>query len=264
MERNVNFAYIGGLFLLGIAAMIGFIIWMGGGSLNENKYTAYVVYSSEGISGVGVGTTVRYKGILVGRVTRVAFKDHSANSIQINLLIDSNLKLLNGACVSAESQGLAGANFLNIAQGNGAALVEGSELCYQKGFMGKLFENIDQSGGDVKEILADIRAIFANENNQGIQEMIKALKVILQNLEDTRKNIDALSITANKTLKNFNLSLQRGDYNVRQIIAPTIIGVENSLNEMNRFFYKANLLLERLEKSPYEAIFGQRKQGEER
>lgn len=264
MERNVNFAYIGGLFLLGIIVMIGFIIWMGRGSLSKDQYTPYVVYSSEGISGIGVGTMIRYKGILVGRVTRIAFKDQHTNSIRIDLLIDSDIKLLQGACVSAESQGLAGANFLDITQGEGDILVKGSELCYQKGFMGKLFDNIDQSGGDVKEILADIKAIFTNENNKNIQEMIVALKVILQNLEETRKNINLLSITTNKMLENFNLSLQRGDYNVRQIITPAMIGVENSLNEVNRFFNKANLLLERLEKSPYEAIFGQREQGEKK
>lgn len=110
----------------------------------------------------------------------------------------------------------------------------------------------------MREVIAEIKHFFTEENGQHIQEMILALKVIMQNIEKTRQNIDKLAITTNKTLTNINFTLERGDYNVRQIIAPTMIGIESSLGEMNRFFSKANLLLDRLEKSPYEAIFGQR------
>lgn len=117
--------------------------------------------------------------------------------------------------------------------------------------------------GAMLEIISEIRSLFADESGKNIQEVIVALRVILQNLEQTRQSIEALSTTANQTIANVNASLQRGDYNIRQIIAPAVLGVENSLNEMNRFFSKANFLLDRLEKSPYEAIFGQREKGKQ-
>lgn len=261
MERNVNFVYIGGLFLAVLVVMVIFMIWMGGSNLDQSKYSRYSVYSDEGISGLSEGVAIRYKGILVGRVAKIAFEDADANLVKIDLLIDSNLKLLENTCVSAENQGLTGGIFLDIAQGSGKTLRSGDELCYQKGFMGKLLDNIEQSGGDAREIIAEIRSMFGDENGKNLQEMIVALKVILQNLEQTRQSIETLSKTANQAVANINLGLQRGDYNIRQIIAPAVLGVENSLNEMNRFFSKANLLLDRLEKSPYDAIFGQREKG---
>lgn len=260
MERNINFTYIGALFLLIVIAMIGFIVWMSGGDLKHEKYTSYVVYTHEGISGIGVGASIRYKGILVGKIEHIGFKKNDTDSIQLNLLIDSSIPLLQGSCVSIESQGLAGNNFLNIVQGEGEVLHNGSELCYQKGFMGKLFENLDQSGGDAREIISEIKQFFKEENGKNIEEMIVAMKVILQNLDETRKHIDTLSVTANQTFAMINKGIQKGDYNIRQMMWPTMLGVENSLSEINRFFNKANLLLEKLEKSPYEAIFGQREQ----
>lgn len=261
MEKNVNFTYIGGLFLFVVIAMVGFILWMSGENLDKTKYQSYVAYSHEGLSGVSEGTGVRYKGILIGKVESIGFKKGDMNLIEIKMLIDSSLKLYQNACVSVESQGLAGGNFLSLEQGSGEALQNGAELCYQKGFMGKLLENIDKSGGDAREIIAEIKSMFADENGKNIQEIILSLKVLLHNLEETRKNINTLSITANQAVSSINASLQRGDYDIRSIIAPTMLGVENSLSEMNRFFSKANLLLDRLEKSPYEAIFGQRQQG---
>ncbi|WP_027326958.1 MlaD family protein [Helicobacter pametensis] len=261
MERNVNFTYIGGLFVLLVIAMVGFVIWMGGGSLDQSKFRPYVLYSHEGLSGVGVGTSVRYKGIVVGKVQALGFKKGDTNLIQLDVLIDSQIPIYQNACLSIETQGLAGGSFLNLIQGSGERLNSGSELCYQKGFMGKLLDNIDKSGGDTREIIAQVKEMFNEQNGQNIQEIIVALKVILQNLEETRQNIDKLSIAANKTIDHINVSLERGDYNIRSIVAPAMLGIENSLGEMNRFFSKANLLLNRLEKSPYEAIFGEREKG---
>lgn len=261
MEKNVNFVYIGGLFLAFVVAMIGFVIWMGGENLDHSQYRSYVVYSDEGMSGVGIGTLVRYKGISVGKVKEIGFKKGDTNQIRLDVAIDSNIKIFQNACLSIESQGIAGGSFLKLTQGSGEEIPNGSELCYQKGFMGKLLENIEQSGGDAREIIAEIKELFTEENGKNIQEIVLALKVVLQNLEETRQNIDKVALSLNKALTNVNFTLERGDYNVRQIIAPTLLGVENSLNEMNRFFSKANLLLDRLEKSPYEAIFGQREQG---
>lgn len=261
MERKVNFAYIGSLFLAVLVIMVVFMIWIGGRNLDQSKYKSYVVYSDEGIPGSGEGARVLYKGILVGKVDKVSFQDANSSIVRIDLLVDSNIKLLQNACVSVENQGLTGGVFVNIIQGKGKDLDSGDELCYQKGFMQRLFDNIDQSGEDAREIVSEIRTMFNHENEKNVQEILVALRVILQNLEQTRQSIEKFSKTADRTVANIDTSLQRGDYNIRQIIAPTMLSMENSLNEMNRFFSKANLLLDRLERSPYEAIFGQREKG---
>ena len=160
MERNVNFIWIGGIFVSIVVAMIAFIFWVGGGSLDEKKYQEYIIYSPESISGISVGSAVRYKGILVGKVKDVGFKKGDMEKIEIKVNILSDVKLKKGACVMPESQGLAGSTFLEVIQGNGEILKDKDELCYQKGFMGKLFENIQSSGGDVKEIISGIKEML--------------------------------------------------------------------------------------------------------
>lgn len=264
MERNVNFVYIGGLFLALIVLMVGFVMWLGGGNLNKDQYYSYIVYSRDGISGVGVGTTVRYKGLLVGRVASIGFKKGDMNFIELKLNIDSNIILKKNACVSTASQGLAGSTFLDLIQGNGDEILHnGAELCYQKGFIGKLFDDVEQSSGEVKEIIAELRKMFNDTNGRNIQELIEAVKIITQNLEETRKNIDELSVLVKDTVRQVNTNIKRGDYNIRSIISPTLVGMENSLLQINHFFSKANLLLDRLEKSPYDTLFGQRVQRQE-
>lgn len=263
MERNVNFVVIGGIFLAIVVAMIAFIFWIGGGSLNEEKYQEYVVYSPESITGISIGSAVRYKGILVGKVKSIGFKKDDIEQIQIQIKVLSEVKLKQGACVMPESQGLAGATFLELIQGKGEVLGNQSTLCYQKGFMGQLFENIQTSGGDVKEIISGIKEVLDDQSSHNIKEIILSLKEVANNLEQTRKNIDALSISTKIAIDEINLGLKRGDYNVRAIISPAMIGLESTIGEINRFFSKANFLLDRLEKSPYDTIFGQRKQKQE-
>lgn len=260
MERNVNFVWIGGIFIAIVVTMIAFIFWVGGGSLDEKKYQEYIVYSPESISGISVGSAVRYKGILVGKVKNLGFKKGDIEKIEIKINVLSDIKLRSGSCVMPESQGLAGSTFLEIIQGNGEVLKGGAELCYQKGFMGKLFENIQSSGGDVKDILAGIKTMLDEQNSTNIREIIISLKEVAKNLEQTRKNIDELSVSAKVAIDEINKGVKRGDYNIRAIISPAMLGLESTIGEINRFFSKANFLLDRLEKSPYDTLFGQRKQ----
>lgn len=263
MERNVNFIWIGGIFVSIVVAMISFIFWVGGGSLDEKKYQEYIIYSPESISGISVGSAVRYKGILVGKVKDVGFKKGDMEKIEIKVNILSDVKLKKGACVMPESQGLAGSTFLEVIQGNGEILKDKDELCYQKGFMGKLFENIQSSGGDVKEIISGIKEMLDEQNSSNIREIIISLKEVAKNLEKTRKNIDELSVSAKIAIDGINKGVERGDYNIRAIVSPAMLGLESTIGEINRFFSKANFLLDRLEKSPYDTLFGQRKQKQE-
>lgn len=265
MERNINFVLIGSLFLSIVVAMVVFVFWIGGGNLNQEKFHQYFAYSSEGISGISVGTIVRYKGIAVGQVKKIDFKKNNMDLIQIDFEIKSEITLKEGACITPETQGLAGSTFLSITQGEGEkVLSSGGEFCFKKDFVGRLMNQIEEGGGDVREILANIKTILNDENAKNIQELIASLKVISKNLEQTQKYIDKLAISTQGTIEQINADIKRGDYNIRAILSPAILGLESTMGEVNRFFSKANFLLDRIEKSPYDTIFGQREQKKEK
>ncbi|ANV98164.1 hypothetical protein BBW65_04830 [Helicobacter enhydrae] len=263
MERNVNFVYIGGLFLAIVILMIGFILWIGGTSFDDDEYDKYVLYSSKAISGVGVNTPIRYNGIPIGKVYSVDFKPDDMSKIELRFRIDKGIKIRSGACLSTDTQGLAGSTFLTLIQGNGEVVPSGSVLCFRQGLMGRIFENVEQSSEDVKEMLAGFKSMLDEESGRDIKELLAAVKQITLNLETTRKNIDDLSIVMMRAIEHFDSNLKRGDYNVRAILAPLILKAEGSLSEVDRFFGKANSLLERLERNPYETFFGQRESKQE-
>lgn len=264
MERNINFVLIGALFLSIVIAMVVFVFWIGGGNLDQEKYHHYVTYSPEGVSGIGIGTSVRYKGISVGKVKSIGFKKGDMDFIQIDIEVKSEITLKEGACITPETQGLAGSTFLSLSQGEGKALSEGGELCYKKDFVGRLMNHIEEGGGDMREIIANIKTILNDENAKNLQELIASLKVISKNLEQTQKYIDKLAISTQNTIEEVNVNIKRGDYNIRAILSPAILGFESTMGEVNRFFSKANFLLDRIEKSPYDTIFGQREQKKEK
>lgn len=264
MERNINFVYIGALFLSIVIAMVMFIFWIGGGNLNQKKYSQYIAYSPEGITGISMGTAVRYKGINVGKVKNIDFKKDNMDLIQIDLEIKSDIILKEGACITPETQGLAGNTFLSITQGEGKTLEQNGVLCFKKDFVGRLMNQIEEGGGDVREILGNIKTILNDENAKNLQELIASLKVISKKLEQTQKYIDKLALSTQGTIEQINADLKRGDYNLRAILSPAILGLEGTMSEVNRFFSKANFLLDRIEKSPYDTIFGQREQKKEK
>lgn len=247
MELNVRYVWIGFLFFLTLIFMIIFILWLNRFELDSSKYHIYYAFSKDEINGVGVNTPIKYKGISVGRVLEVDFKDIKQGIIQVKMLLDSSLDIRQGATIVVSSQGLAGANYLNLIQGSGKLLESSSEriLEIDKSSLEKILSGAGKLSDDVNEILKNT-ILFVNEKNA--QELSLMLKEIRASLE----HLSSISALLDKNLK-------KGEYNLREMLFPTLLQIQSSLQDMSKFFNKASHLVEKIDKEPYESIFGKSK-----
>ncbi len=72
MEEKVNFAIVG-VFVLGLgAALIAGVLWLSSGGAYRKAYDTYQTYMDESVSGLSRDAPVRYRGVEVGRVRRMA------------------------------------------------------------------------------------------------------------------------------------------------------------------------------------------------
>lgn len=252
MERNVRYVWIGVLFFIALGLMIAFVMWLNRFEVDSARYTQYYAYSSDEIGGIGANTPVRYKGISVGRVKSVAFRDIKEGTIQIEMLIDSQLLVRENARVVISSQGLAGANYLSLIQGEGKALEKNNEdrmvIELDKGSLDKI---MSKAG----ELSDDMAALLKNLNNTLSDENLKEIAILLKSLEQSAHNLNNLSIEVNKNMQN-------GEYNMREILTPTLFELQKSLQDMSRFFNNASIFLDKMDKNPYDSLFGKRKNTE--
>ncbi|NBX58787.1 MAG: MCE family protein, partial [Gammaproteobacteria bacterium] len=82
MEREANYAAVGGFVLMVVAMAIAFIYWYSD-ARDAKSYERYEIYFEGSVSGLTVGSTVRYLGVDVGRVVALNIDPRSAERVQV-------------------------------------------------------------------------------------------------------------------------------------------------------------------------------------
>ena len=85
--ENKSHALAAGSFVLALAVMLaGLVMWL---ARDQRDYELYELSTADAISGLQEQATVRYKGVAVGKVTRIAFDDLNKGHVLIRIAVDS-------------------------------------------------------------------------------------------------------------------------------------------------------------------------------
>ncbi len=83
--ENKSHALAAGLFVLVVAAMLaGLAIWL---TRDNANYEQYELSTKDGVSGLQPQATVRYKGVAVGKVTRIGFDPQVNGNVLIRIAV---------------------------------------------------------------------------------------------------------------------------------------------------------------------------------
>ncbi|WP_295700314.1 MlaD family protein [Helicobacter japonicus] len=252
MERNVQYVWIGAMFFIVLIFMIAFIMWLNRFEIDSTKYKQYYAYSSSEVEGIGTNTPIRYKGISIGRVKDVSFKNIKEGTIQIQMLIDAHLNVRENAKVVISSQGLAGANYLSLIQGDGGELRENAEgrkvIELDKGGFEKIINKASELSDDMSVLLKNVNSTLNEQNIAEVNAILKEMRLTMEHLQRISAQIDTQT--------------KNGEYNVREILTPTILQLQATLQDMSKFFREASMFLDKVDKNPYDSLFGKQEHKE--
>ena len=83
--ENKSHALAAGIFVLVVAAMLaGLAVWL---TRDNANYEQYELSTRDGVSGLQPQAAVRYKGVAVGKVTRIGFDPQVNGNVLILSLI---------------------------------------------------------------------------------------------------------------------------------------------------------------------------------
>ncbi|PAF52256.1 MlaD family protein [Helicobacter sp. 13S00477-4] len=262
MERNVNYTLIGSIFFVVVVCMVVFILWIGRMGIDEDKYRTYYVYTDKEVSGIGVNTPVKYKGINIGSVTQIGFDKNHLGMVKIKLSLNSSIPIHKGSAVILDSQGLAGLSYLSLNQGDNPEFIKDKDdrvLDFRQNFMGRIASQADEVSKELLDILKNIKQLTNAQNIKNISHIINSLDVLTADLAQTKDNINALSKNSNMLLINLNRKIEDGEYDFKKMLNPVISELEVSLKNIDRFFQKGSNLLDKFDSDPYNTLFGERK-----
>ena len=121
MEEKVNFAVVG-VFVLALgAAFVAGVLWLSSGGAYRRTYETYQTYMRESVSGLSRDAPVRYRGVEVGRVRRMALAPAHIEQVQLTLDIERGTPVRQDTMAVLRVQGLTGIAYVELTGGSNDA-----------------------------------------------------------------------------------------------------------------------------------------------
>ncbi len=214
METRASYLLVGGFVLIVIVAMFGFVVWIAKGQI-DTKSAFYQTFFKTTVTGLQVGSVVRYRGILVGEVTKIRVSSKSAQEIEVTFEVKPDTPINRFSTAVLETQGITGVAFIQIKHDAGAfkawrAVVPNESVKpgapvvdVARGAKYPTLES-DSSGfekilSDLPKMLASIRELadaakqlFDRENLDSIKTTLTSLATLSKGISKSGKKIDRL------------------------------------------------------------------------
>jgi phospholipid/cholesterol/gamma-HCH transport system substrate-binding protein len=118
MEEKVNFAVVGVFVLVFSAAFIAIVLWLSSSKPYGTSYDIYQIYMRESVAGLNVNAPVRYRGVDVGQVRKIALAPGNVEQVQVTLAIESGTPVKVDTVAILSTYGLTGIAFVELTGGS--------------------------------------------------------------------------------------------------------------------------------------------------
>jgi phospholipid/cholesterol/gamma-HCH transport system substrate-binding protein len=114
MEEKVNYTLVGVFVLVLGAGLIGGVLWLSSGKSYNTRYDIYQTYTTESVAGLNLNAPVRYLGVNVGRVNKIALAPDNVEEVQLTLAIARGTPVKVDTLAALKTQGLTGLAFVEL------------------------------------------------------------------------------------------------------------------------------------------------------
>jgi len=158
MAKRLNNALVG-LFVITLGlTWLGISLWLALGDYSV-QYTTYLVYMDESVSGLYRDAPVKYRGVEVGKVSRIKLNPEVPDQVQLTLSVVTGTPIRVDTVAELAVQGLTGIAFVDLKGGSlDAPLLEAGEGQQYPVIQSSpsFFTRLDMSG---TELIANLNAI---------------------------------------------------------------------------------------------------------
>lgn len=118
MGERTSYVLIGVFVLTAVAVTVGSIMWIAGGRATEARVD-YTVEFARDVSGLSIGSPVRYLGVDVGEVTAMSLITDRGTRVAVDISIAASTPIHEGTYASLAYQGITGVAYLSLAADSG-------------------------------------------------------------------------------------------------------------------------------------------------
>lgn len=189
MNAKTNYTLVGAFVLVSAALIIFFIFWMLHPS-NEQQLQSYRIDFTESVSGLNVGSPVKYRGVTVGKVTSIRISPKHIEKIEVFIDVLKSTPIKVDTVAKLKSQGITGLSYVDLSQGSEAAALLRPKKKYEIPVIPSepsFFVTLERSFGSVSEnmpeLLLRLRTLLGDENQQEVTRFLHHLANVTEHLD---------------------------------------------------------------------------------
>jgi phospholipid/cholesterol/gamma-HCH transport system substrate-binding protein len=199
MDTKVNYVVVGGFVAVLGAAILVVVLWLGKSDY-RGAYDRYYVYMRESVAGLSVDSTVKYRGVDVGRVKGIALRPDNPEEVQLTMDVARGTPIKTDTIAVLQTQGLTGLATINLMGGSRDAppleALEGQEypvITAGPSLFFRLDEAISRllSEKGLSKLLADLDLAARGAVELLDEENRTALKRTIKDLSDVARTLAA-------------------------------------------------------------------------
>ncbi|ADN08678.1 MlaD family protein [Sulfurimonas autotrophica] len=222
MNNKVNYTFIGLIVLLGIVSMLGFTYWMLKPAKAEETQK-YIIYFNESVLGLNLNAPVKYRGIKVGKVTRLRINPNNSEQVEVTVQILKTTPIKEDTVAKLTAQGITGLSYINLTEGSNHApplKIKEGQSCPVIKSAPSFFANVEQSLDSVSELLLLTLGRTNQLLNDGNQKQFSKLlaksalvmakvdsildEKTMAHIQKSAENLDRLTLKIDESVPNIN------------------------------------------------------------
>jgi phospholipid/cholesterol/gamma-HCH transport system substrate-binding protein len=209
VETKVNFAVVGAFVLLLGAALVGGVLWLSSGKSYRKSFETYLVYMEESVSGLTADAPVRYRGVQVGRVRKIALARGNVEKVQLTLDIERGTPIKEDTVAVLVTQGLTGIAHVDLSGGSRdspALRAHAGEdypvITSGPSLLARLDTAVTTLIDSVTRTSENVNALLDEGNRAALKQTLASLALVSQALAARSATIDAGVAASARTMEN--------------------------------------------------------------
>ena len=212
MDTKINFFKIG-LFVSSLfTLLVIFIFWLGKYGIEDKKYDDYSIFFSESVSGLNIGSSIKFMGFEVGTVKDIKINPFNSEEILIDIQIQKGTPIKEDNFAILGNLGITGLKYIELKGGSNNSKLLGENQYGMKVIKSKtsaLTTFVDSTEDITKEItilLGQMKKVLNDENISNFSSLLSKSEKSMENIEQfsaylvkNEKKIDELI----NSMKNF-------------------------------------------------------------
>lgn len=292
MDTKINFFKIGIFILIFTLMLLAVIFWLGKYGFEKKKFDEYTIYFKESVSGLNVGSAIKYKGFEVGNVNEIKINPNNSEEIELNILIQKGTPIKEDNYAILGNLGITGLKYIELKGGtNDSPLLKENEagikiIQSKTSDLVSLFDSTQDITQEFMLVLNQIKKVLDDKNIDKFSNILtksensaskieqlsdylikneKKIDLLLKDISNLVKTSNESFISVNKSATSFKelsneflKELKDGNFNLKELSAESFDSLNKVLNSLDETLVETQNLINEIEQSPSDLIFKQK------